>query len=179
MDAAALVRECIEASRAATPRRAVADMMRRAVASSGEPCAGLPVDGPATIVLHASAGLTVIHLVYGAGASVAPHDHRMWAAIAVYRGHETHTLYRRNGSTLMPSGRADLGPGDVLLLGAHAVHSVANTRAHPSAAIHVYGGNLAVQARSEWDAAMLTERPFSGPGTTTRREASSAPAVVP
>ena len=92
-----------------------------------------------------------------------PHDHRMWAAIAIYAGQEDNAFYRRDAEsrrTLVESGGKEIVTGDVLLLGDDAIHSVANSRDRLTAAIHVYGGDFVHQPRSQWGPGPVEERPF-------------------
>jgi predicted metal-dependent enzyme (double-stranded beta helix superfamily) len=89
-----------------------------------------------------------------------PHDHRMWAAIAIYAGQEDNEFYRRDGRGLTESGGRSLAEGDVLVLGDDVVHAVANPRARLTGAIHVYGGDFVAQPRSQWGPGPLEERPY-------------------
>ena len=46
-------------------------------------------------ILHNTPELTVLHVVWAPGMDLLPHNHRMWAAIAVYTGSEDNTFFRR------------------------------------------------------------------------------------
>ena len=61
---------------------------------------------------------------------------------------------------------AQLGTGNVTILGRDIVHSVINPLGKISAAIHVYDGDFFAAQRSMWDAETLAERPYD-PQTVT------------
>ncbi len=92
-----------------------------------------------------------------------PHDHRMWAAIAVYTGREDNEFFRRPAEGtrgLVPSNGRRIETSDVALLGAETIHSVANPDARLTGAIHVYGGDFVNQPRSQWVPPELDEQPY-------------------
>ena len=154
-----LVGELVAANDEAEARLAVRDVLDRALTDPGmrdalgSPSAGLNV-------LHNSTELTVLNVVWPPHMTLYPHDHRMWAAIAIYGGREENAFYRRMGSTIVPSGGKDLREGDVLLLGDDAVHSVHNPEAAYTGAIHVYGGDFISEPRSQWTGDAPTEEPY-------------------
>ena len=92
--------------------------------------------------------------------TLAAHDHRMWAAIALYSGGEDNAFYRRAEPGLVESGGRSLRPGDVCLLGSEAIHAVTNPTSEYAGAIHVYGGDFFATARSEWTGDPLREQPY-------------------
>jgi predicted metal-dependent enzyme (double-stranded beta helix superfamily) len=156
-----LVADCIEAVGESDPRRAIRDVVARFVTStalrgdqSEEPAVGLDV-------LYRSPDLTVLNVIWPPLMTLFPHDHRMWAAIGIYRGREDNAFYRRDGESLVSSGGRELADGAVLLLGDDVVHSVHNP-AHSSytGAIHVYGGDFVGTPRSQWDPDTLREQPY-------------------
>jgi predicted metal-dependent enzyme (double-stranded beta helix superfamily) len=103
--------------------------------------------------LHNTAELTVLNVVWAPGMLLLPHDHRMWAEIAVYTGTEDNVFYRRvpdERGHIEESGGKQLQTGEVLLLGDDAIHSVHNSLDRLTAAIHVYGGDFFRQPRSQW-----------------------------
>jgi predicted metal-dependent enzyme (double-stranded beta helix superfamily) len=82
--------------------------------------------------------------------------------IGLYRGAEDNVFWRRRAGDdqrIEADGARALRPGDVASLPADVIHSVANPIDGLSAALHVYGGDLYAQERSEWDALLLTEKP--------------------
>jgi predicted metal-dependent enzyme (double-stranded beta helix superfamily) len=94
-----------------------------------------------------------------------PHDHRMWAVIAVYQGTEDNQFFRRSsdgaeGAALVESNGRRLEAGDVLVLGESTIHAVANPGSMVTGALHVYGGDFVNQPRSQWGPGDGVERPF-------------------
>jgi predicted metal-dependent enzyme (double-stranded beta helix superfamily) len=157
------VDRCQQALAEDEPRRAVKDVLQRAVDRPTEIAAALhPTEGGLDL-LHHSPELTVIHVVWAPGMRLYPHDHRMWAAIALYTGQEDNAFYRRSGPGkrfLTESGGKELVTGDVALLGDDTIHAVSNPRRTLTGAIHVYGGDFVNQPRSQWGPGPEEERPY-------------------
>jgi predicted metal-dependent enzyme (double-stranded beta helix superfamily) len=158
-----LIADCRDAAGESAPRRAVKEVLLRMVGESDAVAGALtPAQGGLNI-LYRSPDLTILDVVWAPGMRLYPHDHRMWAAIGIYAGQEDNTFYRRSDDdqrSLTESGGKELRTGDVLLLGADAIHAVANPLRQLTAAIHVYGGDFVDRARSQWGPGSLTERPY-------------------
>jgi predicted metal-dependent enzyme (double-stranded beta helix superfamily) len=159
-DVDALLADCQDAIDANDPVLAVRDVLERAVADPAAIASALPPERAELVPLHVSDRLTVLKIVWAPGMVLGPHDHRMWAAIALYTGGEDNRFFRRTGSTLVDSGARSLRPRDVCLLGDDTVHSVANPTGECAGAIHVYGGDFFATPRSEWRGEPPTESPF-------------------
>jgi predicted metal-dependent enzyme (double-stranded beta helix superfamily) len=157
------VAECREAQAETEPRRAIREVLARAVAQPDEVATALqPTEGGLRLV-YVSPELTVLHVVWAPGMRLFPHDHRMWAAIGIYTGQEDNTFYRRSAPaarTLVESGGKELATGDVLVLGDDTIHAVANSKQQLTGAIHVYGGDFVRRPRSQWGPGPLEERPY-------------------
>ena len=149
------------ANQDASPRHAVCEVVARAVA---EPRALERAFGPLragrTTVLFRSPALSVFHIVWPPGLSVEPHEHNLWAVMGVYRGIEDNTFYQRTENGIERRGRVRLGPCDTRIMGEDAIHAVDVPPDGPAGAIHVYGGDLTVVERSEFDPVTREERPF-------------------
>lgn len=157
-DRDALVAECVQALREPEPRLAAREVLRRALGSG----ALVPRDDlkVGINVLHHAPDLTVLEVVWPPLMSLWPHDHRMWAAIAVYGGREDNAFFRRERGGIVAAGGRTLEEGDVLLLGDDAVHAVHNPLRAYTGAIHVYGGDFINEPRSQWDPQTLAEQAF-------------------
>jgi predicted metal-dependent enzyme (double-stranded beta helix superfamily) len=143
----------------------VLDIIARAVAAPADVIATLGEPRRAGIeVLHRSAELTVLNLVWGPRMCQLPHNHAMWAVIGIYTGREDNIFWRRPSAS--PSGRLEaagakaLSEGEAVPLGADVIHSVINPIHRLTGAIHVYGGDFFGVPRSEWDPEHLDERPY-------------------
>jgi predicted metal-dependent enzyme (double-stranded beta helix superfamily) len=158
-----LIVDCQEAAAESAPRRAIREVLLRAVGDADQVAAGLrPTQGGLNILFR-SPELTILDVVWAPGMRLYPHDHRMWAAIGIYAGQEDNTFYRRSSDRqhqLAESGGRELGTGEVLLLGDDAIHAVTNPLPRLTAAIHVYGGDFVGQPRSQWGPGPLEERPY-------------------
>ena len=160
IDLGELIEQCKGAMADPDPRLAIRDVLHRVVARPAELAEALGDPAPGLGILYRASDLTVLKVVWPPHMSLFPHDHRMWAAIAICGGQEDNAFYRRQGTTLAPSGGKELREGEVLLLGDDAVHSVSNPARAYTGAIHVYGGDFVAQPRSQWDPTTLQEEPF-------------------
>lgn len=160
LDLDELVGQCVAAMADREPQLAVRDVLRRAVSTPGLLAEALGEPRPGLDILHREDDITVVHVVWPPHMSLFPHDHRMWAAIAIYGGQEDNAFYRRHDGTLAESGGKELREGDVLLLGDDAVHAVRNPARRYTGAIHVYGGDFVGMPRSQWDPESLREEPY-------------------
>jgi predicted metal-dependent enzyme (double-stranded beta helix superfamily) len=155
-----LVADCRRAVGEAQPQLAVRDVLEAAL-TRPDLAAALGEGSPGLSPLHQSPELTVVRVVWPPAMSLFPHDHRMWATVAVYGGQEDNSFYRREGRTITASGGRELRAGEVMLLGDDVIHSVVNPRRHAfTAAIHVYGGDFFGVPRSAWTPGTLVEHPY-------------------
>lgn len=163
-DVHSFVADCRDAVSKDPTHRAVLKVMESAfhapdaiLQAVGEP-SGAGID-----VLHRSNTLTVLNVVWGAHATLMPHNHEMWAIIGIYTGREDNIFWRRtkdDPTRVEAAGARTLLAGDVAPLGKDIIHSVTNPLGRPTGAIHVYGGDFFSQPRSEWDEESLAERPY-------------------
>jgi len=155
-----VVARCRGALAEHTPQLAVRDVLAELIAGPDalERAVG-PVEIGGITTLHNAPDLTILRVAWTPGMALNPHEHRMWAAIAIYGGQEDNAFYRRSPNGLDAAGGRDVTAGEVLLLGDDVIHSVANTRREFAVALHVYGGDFFTVDRSEWDFDTYEERP--------------------
>ena len=154
---------CREAIAESEPRRAVREVLERAVSAPGEVADALTPREAGFTLLHHAEDLTVLHVVWAPKMAIYPHDHRMWAAIGIYTGQEDNAFYRRSSAGslgLTASGGKQLATGDTVVLGDDTIHGVTNPRDTLTGAIHVYGGDFVNQPRSQWGPGPVEERPY-------------------
>jgi predicted metal-dependent enzyme (double-stranded beta helix superfamily) len=168
------ITDCRQALAEREPRRAVREVLTRAVADSTGVADALEHHHAGITLLHNTEDLTVLNVVWGPGMRLQPHDHRMWAAIGIYAGQEDNAFFRRDGDTITDSGGKQLRERDVLLLGDDAIHSVTNPLRSYTGAIHVYGGDFVQQPRSQWNPQTLVEEPYDMAGVLQQFESSNA-----
>jgi predicted metal-dependent enzyme (double-stranded beta helix superfamily) len=167
-----LIARCIEASGDAEPRLAVKEVLERAVRNPDELAEALPAEKGELVPLYASESLSVLKVIWSPGMRFRPHNHLMWAAIALYGGAEDNVFYRRSGDGITLSGGRELRTSDVALLGDDTIHAVENPGTTFTGAIHVYGGDITKRpGRSEWDDDSGAEVPYDF-GRTQRYFAS-------
>jgi len=159
-DLDSFIADCRIAVADVDPRGAVQALLERTVAKPHDVAAALGRDEGGLHLVYGADDLTILNVIWPPHFTIYPHDHRMWAAIGIYGGAEANTLYRRGEERLQPGGGRLLDTGDVLGLGAEAIHSVNNPRTMFTGAIHVYGGDFVNQPRSQWDPDTLLEEPY-------------------
>ena len=158
-----LIAEAKAALSETEPRRAVRELLERTMSVAGEIGDTLKPQRGGLDLLYLSEELTVLHVVWAPGMRLFPHDHQMWANIAIYAGQEDNTFYRRleeDRRTVHETGGKELQVGDVLTLGTEAIHAVSNPLTKLTAAIHIYGGDFVNNPRSQWGPGPLEERPY-------------------
>ena len=161
LDLDQLIIDCSEAIEETRPLAAVKEVLERVVRAPNAVVAALPIERAEIVPLHASPELSVVKVVWAPGMRFRPHDHQMWAAIALFGGQENNAFYRRLKNGLELSGQQQLQTGDVVLLGRDTIHAVTNPRHTFTGAIHVYGGDITSRTgRSEWREPDLTEMPY-------------------
>ena len=170
-----IVARCRGALTEHTPQLAMRDVLEELIAEPDalERAVGAVEVGGITTV-HRAPDLTILRVAWTPGIALNPHEHRMWAAIAMYGGQEDNAFYRRNPKGLDPAGGKEVRTGEVLLLGDDVIHSVANTRREFAVALHVYGGDFYAVERSEWDFDTYVERPRDFERTRRIFEAANA-----
>ena len=119
-----------------------------------------PVQGFGIHVLHEEPDHTlfVIAAAWLPGRGVAPHNHGTWAVVAGVDGPERNAFWKRLDDGSRPGyakitkvAEKDFGPGDVLTLLPDAIHSVRNDTAAVTVSLHVYGYNLNMSGRLQFD----------------------------
>ena len=159
-----LISACQEAGAADDPLLATRDVLARVVERKAAVADALRPEQGGLNVLYNTPDLTVINVVWAPGMTLLPHDHRMWAAIAVYavaRTTPSSAALPDDRTHLAETGGKVVDEGDVLLLGDDAIHSVHNPLDRLTAAIHVYGGDFVHEPRSQWGPGERVERPWS------------------
>jgi len=129
-----------------------------------------PEQGFGVHVLHEEPDHTlfVIAAAWLPGRGVAPHNHGTWAVVAGVDGPERNVFWTRvdDGSRpgyarLEKRGEKVFGPGDVLTLLPGAIHSVVNDTTQVTVSLHVYGYNLNLAQRSQFDPERDLEQPVT------------------
>lgn len=155
------IADCRNALQFPAPDKAIKQVAERAVSAPAAVVRALGTPSRAGLFpLYQSAELTILNVVWAPGMALYPHDHRMWAVIAVYEGREDNAFFKRTADGLVPAGAKHLEAGDAVLLGAETIHAVTNPLGRFTGALQIYGGDFFKVARSEFDPATLEERPF-------------------
>ena len=142
--------------------KAVREVAIRAVSEPRQVLQGLGEPERAGVQkLYHAADFTILNVIWGPHMTLMPHNHEMWAVIAVYSGREDNIYWRRvkddpNGR-IEAAGAKALSEKDAQPLGHDIIHSVTNPISRLTGAIHIYGGDFFETPRSEWDPETLQE----------------------
>lgn len=145
---------------------AVREVLARAIADPGGIVAVLGEPRRAELkVLHRSPRLTILNLLWPPHHTQAPHEHGIWAEVGVYCGREDNIFWRRCPPTetwqIEAVDGASICTGTYRSLTRNVIHSVNNPLDRITAGLHLYGGDLLMQARAMWDSETLAEVPVS------------------
>ena len=159
------VADCRAARAADASHKLVREVVARAVSDPGSVMKQIGEPSRAGVQkLYCADDLTILNVIWGPTMTIMPHNHKMWAVIGVYTGREDNILWRRipgaTGETLEAAGAKALSVGDAEPFGHNIIHSVTNPIPRLTGAIHVYGGDLLHEERSEWDPETLTEEAY-------------------
>ncbi len=111
-------------------------------------------------IAHQSDDLTVMLLDTLPGVLQPPHDHSMNVVIGVFEGTEEQRFWARTDGGVAPAAGRALETGDVIPLGARAIHAISSPEGQAARAIHVYLGNIYDVDRSIFDPHTLEEHPM-------------------
>ncbi|TCL00621.1 putative metal-dependent enzyme (double-stranded beta helix superfamily) [Shimia isoporae] len=144
------------------PRADIKSLMQGALSDPEAFAAVLPEFEDDDVVLFEDDTISVWHCRFQPGKTVPPHDHKMLATIAVYRGAERNDFYERSvDGGLRKSSEVRLGAGDVFQIGPSAIHAVGCASEEPCCGIHVYLGELTKVDRSLFDLSSGNAMPFT------------------
>lgn len=170
--------DCRAALRAEPSHKNVREVVARAVADCSGVLRALGEPQRAEMqVLHRSADLTVLNVVWAPWMTLLPHNHQMWAVIGIYTGREDNIFWRRVSGApgkVEAAGARALSEKDAEPLGWDIIHSVTNPIPRLTGAIHVYGGDFFGVPRSEWDPETLREQCCDGDKMRQRFEEANA-----
>ena len=112
--------------------------------------------------------LMVFVAAWAPGRGVAPHNHGTWAVVAGVRGRERNVVWARADDGSRPGhaklrrvGETVVGPGDVIMMLPDSIHSVQNDTDDVTLSLHVYGFNLNLTRRSQFDPERELEEPVT------------------
>lgn len=121
-------------------------------------------------MLHEEPGhsLLVFAAAWAPGRGVVPHNHGTWVVVAGVDGPEPNIFWDRVDDRSRP-GYAELrkvrdelfGPGDVFTLRPEEIHSVRNDTDRVTVSLHVWGFNLNLTKRSQFDPDRNIEEPVT------------------
>jgi predicted metal-dependent enzyme (double-stranded beta helix superfamily) len=128
-----------------------------------EPC---PKTGTSVLLLYNELGFpfTVQTVAFSPGVVSTIHNHGTWGAIAILKGQEKNTFWRRSSHPDFPdkiekTGEIILSPGDIISLTPDAIHSVEAIGDEPTVTFNLYGETKSKE-RFEFDIASHRAKNF-------------------
>lgn len=128
-----------------------------------EPC---PKTGVSVLLLYDELGfpLTVQTVTFSPGIESPIHNHGTWGVVAVLKGHEKNTFWKRNNDPtfkdrIEPVGEINLMPGDIISFTSDAIHSIKAIGEEPTITFNIYGETRSKE-RFEFDPITHTAKKF-------------------
>ncbi|MEJ1935222.1 cupin [Nostoc sp. NIES-2111] len=125
-----------------------------------------PTTGTSVVLLYDELGfpLTVQTVTFAPGTHSNIHNHGTWGVVAVLKGQEKNTVWRRTKNPnsqdkIEPTGEIILSPGDIISLTPDAIHSVQAIGDEPTVTFNIYGETDPKQ-RFEFDAVTHSVKKF-------------------
>lgn len=125
-----------------------------------------PTTGTSVVLLYDELGfpLTVQTVTFAPGTRSNIHNHGTWGVVAVLKGQEKNTVWRRTKTPdlqdkIEPTGEIILSPGDIISLTPDAIHSVQAIGDEPTVTFNIYGETDPKQ-RFEFDAVTHSVKKF-------------------
>ncbi|WP_414513172.1 cupin [Nostoc sp. PCC 9305] len=105
-----------------------------------------PKTGTSVLLLYDELGfpLTVQTVTFAPGTRSNIHNHGTWGIVAVLKGQEKNTFWRRTNSPefqdkIEPTGEVTLSPGDIISFTPDAIHCVEAVGDEPTVTFNIYG----------------------------------------
>ncbi|MBW4562360.1 MAG: cupin [Mojavia pulchra JT2-VF2] len=105
-----------------------------------------PKAGESVLLLYDELGfpLTVQTVTFAPGTFSTIHNHGTWGIVAVLKGQEKNTFWRRNPSPdaqnkIEKTGEVNLSPGDIISFTPDAIHCVQAVGDEPTVTFNIYG----------------------------------------
>lgn len=111
-------------------------------------------------VVHRSDDLTVMVLDTLPGVLQPPHNHNMDVFIGVFEGCEEQRFWVQSADGVNPTTGRLVEAGEVMALGASAIHAISAPTHLPARAVHVYLGDIYGVERSVFDPDSLEAHPM-------------------
>ena len=128
-----------------------------------EPC---PKTGTSVLMLYDELGfpMTVQTVTFSPGTVSTIHNHGTWGVVAVLRGQEKNTFWKRTNDPefqdrIEPTGEIILWPGDIISFTPDAIHSVVSMGDEPTVTFNLYGETHSKE-RFEFDPITHTSKHF-------------------
>lgn len=155
----ASIREAVQ--QPGDPMAVVERVMRETVADAAAVASAVPEREEDELHLFEDASVSIWVCRFKPDVVMPAHEHKMPVCIGGFSGVEKSILYRRVAGKLEPIGEQSVGPGEVITIGADAIHAVTADGDQPSHALHVYLGELTQISRDLFDESTGAVVPFT------------------
>lgn len=134
-----------------TPTKSVREGLTSTLASAELQNSGLPVQEEDEILLFEDNTVSIWSCRFDPEFVMPPHEHKMEVHIGVVSGQEKNIMFRREDRALKHVKSVIVNSGDILSIGADALHAVTASGDTHSHALHVYLGPLTKVKRDLFD----------------------------
>ncbi|XWK91196.1 MAG: cupin [Phormidium sp.] len=125
-----------------------------------------PQTGASVLILYDEIGfpLTVQTVTFAPGTVSTIHNHGTWGVVAVLKGREKNTFWRKTNNSQFPDkiemvGEKILEPGNIISFTPNAIHSVEAIGDEPTITFNIYGETNS-KTRFEYDLKTATAKKF-------------------
>lgn len=139
------------AARSKTPTKFVRQELATTLASDELQTLGLPEQTEDEIHLFEDDTVSIWSCRFDPEFAMPPHEHKMEVHIGVVSGIEKNIMFRRENNSLEYVKSVNVNAGDILSIGADALHAVTAHGPEHSHALHVYLGPLTKVKRDLFD----------------------------
>ncbi|MDU8929409.1 hypothetical protein RXV86_18605 [Alisedimentitalea sp. MJ-SS2] len=146
-----LVENARKAATSDQPTPAIRQVLRDSLADRDTVADAIAATEEDEVLLFEDDTCSIWSCRYDANVVFAPHEHCVPVHIAVYRGAEVQVLYHRDSNRLRHAANKTVPAGEIISLGADAVHAITAEGPGHSHAIHIYQGPLTRIERSLFD----------------------------
>lgn len=150
-DYASFVNKMRKAAKSETPSITVRKELASVLSSTELQMSGLPEQEEDEILLFEDDTVSIWSCRFDPEFVMPPHEHKMDVHIGVVSGNEKNIMFVRERSTLKHIKSVIVNAGEILSIGADALHAVTADGETPSHALHVYLGPLTKVKRDLFD----------------------------
>ncbi|MGF1491405.1 MAG: cupin [Microcoleaceae cyanobacterium] len=125
-----------------------------------------PQTGSSVVILYDEIGypISVQNVAFAPGVKSSIHNHGTWGVVAILKGQEKHTFWRRAAYSefpdqIEPVGERIVGKGEIISFTPQAIHQVEAIGNEAAISFHIYG-DTQPKSRLQFNPIARTTKPF-------------------